>query len=131
MVLFQVVSQFLNFLNFGEGEDDEKRLVGLRRAAPQAKIVQFSSIERLYNFSHGDKVGSLGLGSRRCRFAHCLLKGKFIRTSPNLSFRKRDSAAMRSRRAPLNSLLPCQASGLWPSSWIKLSIGTYGGQNAV
>ena len=40
MVRFQFVSQFLNFLNFaGEDEDeDEKRLVGLRLAAPQAKI---------------------------------------------------------------------------------------------
>ena len=35
--LFQVVSQLSNFLNFGD-DDDEKRLVGLRRAAPQAKI---------------------------------------------------------------------------------------------
>ena len=37
--LFQVVSQFSNFLNFADGGGDEKRLVGLRLAAPQAKIL--------------------------------------------------------------------------------------------
>ena len=36
IVLFQVVSQFSNFLNFADEEGDEKRLVGLRLAAPQA-----------------------------------------------------------------------------------------------
>ena len=36
IVLFQVVTQFSNFLNLAE--KDEKRLVGLRLAAPQAKI---------------------------------------------------------------------------------------------
>ena len=34
IVLLQVVSQFSNFLNFAD--DDEKRLVGLQLAAPQA-----------------------------------------------------------------------------------------------
>ena len=37
--LFQVVSQFFKFFNFNGGDsDNEKRLVGPRRAAPQAKI---------------------------------------------------------------------------------------------
>ena len=38
--LFQVVSQFSNFLKpTGDDDDDDQRgLVGLRRAAPQAKI---------------------------------------------------------------------------------------------
>ena len=36
--LFQVVIWFSNFLNYGD-EDEEKRLVGLRRAVPQAKNI--------------------------------------------------------------------------------------------
>ena len=44
IVLFQVVSQFSNFLKFGEEGDDEKRLVGLRLAAPQANSCCLSYI---------------------------------------------------------------------------------------
>ena len=35
LALYQVIGQFSNFLNFTDDED-QKRLVGLRRAAPQA-----------------------------------------------------------------------------------------------
>ena len=32
-----IFAEFLNFLNFGDGGDDEKRLVGLRQAVAAGK----------------------------------------------------------------------------------------------
>ena len=52
IVLFQVVSQFLNFLNFLNFGEGEKRLVGLRLAAPQAKSLSsgmFSGSKKIEN----------------------------------------------------------------------------------
>ena len=39
IALFQLVSHFFKYFNFTDGDDEEKRLVGLRQAAPQAKTV--------------------------------------------------------------------------------------------
>ena len=41
IALFQLISHFFKYLNFTDGDDEEgeKRLVGLRQAAPQAKTL--------------------------------------------------------------------------------------------